>query len=180
MASKPQQESESDGGIYFVITSPTKVTSEAWNKWYDEEHVPDSKFLPFQSWNEDFKSSSLTFYQVLKASGPSTALRYDNITASTILSSPDKATSAKQEYLAIYPLKNLQWVGSDDFRTCRITSALLKGDDEGEGSIFAVAEIEARSYLWVDGYEGENSQEHPSQSISISFSETQPFMIIES
>lgn len=71
-------------------------------------------------------------------------------------------------------------MGSDDFKSLHVTSTLLKSDGEGDEapSCFTVADIEARSYVWIDEFEGSRAKEHPSQYTSPFIKDTSLFRSI--
>ena len=72
-------------GLMFVASKPTKISEEQFNKWYNEEHLPD--VLDF-----------------MKRSGlEPLGLRYKNVN-----------TESTRPYLALYPTSDAQWIVSPE------------------------------------------------------------------
>lgn len=61
----------------------------------------------------------------------------------------------------MYPVKDLDWLESDEYKSIPVTSKLLAGDDKKERVCFHVAELEPRYYAWVDDFEGSGAKYHP-------------------
>ncbi|KAI9813064.1 MAG: hypothetical protein M1827_004284 [Pycnora praestabilis] len=110
-------------GLFWVnsrVTSP-KLSAETYNKWYEEEHIPE----------------------LVATSGIKSGFRY-------------KAVDPKEKnpFLAIYPLKDIAFPDSDEFKAVPTESKTLPGS----GKVFDLADFDVRVYEHLQSFERPNAK----------------------
>jgi hypothetical protein len=103
-------------GLLYVNSkiASSRLSSEVFTRWYEEEHIPD----------------------ILRTSGMNSAYRY--------YTTSKKKASVGRPYLALYPLKDVSFLQTDEFKSIPVHSDLVPSESR---SIFDVAEFDARYYI---------------------------------
>jgi hypothetical protein len=82
---------------------------------------------------------------IFKTSAIRTAIRYRNIDP-----------SASRQYLAIYPVPDVNWLGTKEFLDIPVTNKEIFKTENGK--CFDCADFDTRFYEWVHGFEGEGAK----------------------
>jgi len=115
--------SEAKGpGLLYVNSKiiSPKLSSELFTKWYEDVHIPD----------------------IFVTSGIKTAFRY-------YTTSPDPS-SVERPYLALYPLKDVSFLQTSEFKSIPVHSDLVPTDSK---CIFDLADFDTRYYTNQTIYE---------------------------
>ncbi|KAL3471349.1 hypothetical protein BJX99DRAFT_263369 [Aspergillus californicus] len=110
------------------VRAPPRISSEDFNAWYDNEHVPD----------------------ILKTSGVNAAYRYN---ACAARSGP---------YLAVYPVRDMQFFGSQEYLTIPTSSDTLPGPTH---LCFDIADFDSRAYATLAEIEDPDMPPGPSSEL---------------
>ncbi|KAF1810744.1 hypothetical protein P152DRAFT_475207 [Eremomyces bilateralis CBS 781.70] len=124
-------------GLFYVnskISKPDDLSPELFTKWYEEVHIP----------------------QIFKAStdGFDSGFRYYTTESEPV----------ERPYLALYPLRNVKFLGSQEFFTLPAHSDILPGPNN---FIFDVANFATRFYTLGDVNEPEGSASGPAPYITV-------------
>jgi len=122
-------------GILWVTSTPKSISPSTMNKWYIEEHIPDT----------------------INTSVFNSAFRYENITDSTVFKS---ASSKKDEFLSFYPVRDLKLLETPEYANIPVRSKTL-GEGTDEKLCYDVISFGVRNYEFIDSFEGEKARTHP-------------------
>lgn len=117
-----------DTGLLFVaskIKNPSKLPDKVYNRFYDEEHIPDLQ----------------QFFKQKGGIAKPLALRYKNVRRDT-----------ERPYLALYPIPDAQWIFSPDqaeFQRQTKKSSIL-----GVNDIWEHVDFSFRPYRQIQTFEG--------------------------
>ncbi|RVX71600.1 hypothetical protein B0A52_03784 [Exophiala mesophila] len=118
------QTTEAGGpGLLYVnskITDPDKLSASVFTQWYEKVHIPD----------------------IFETSGIKSAYRY--------FTTSNSSTSVDRPYLALYPLKEVGFLQTDEFKAIPVHSDLVPTSTK---CIFDVADFDTRYYTNVDKVE---------------------------
>lgn len=115
-------------GLLYVnskITDPEKLSASLFTQWYEDVHIPD----------------------IFETSGIKSAYRYFTTSSS---SGANGTTSVERPYLALYPLKEVAFLQTDEFKAIPVHSDLIQTSTK---CVFDVADFDTRYYINVDKVE---------------------------
>lgn len=125
------QDLAADGpGLLYVnskITDPEKLSASVFTQWYESVHIPD----------------------IFETSGIKSAYRYFT-TSSSSSGTNGTTTSVERPYLALYPLKEVAFLQTDEFKAIPVHSDLVQTSTK---CVFDVADFDTRYYINVDKVE---------------------------
>lgn len=117
---------EEQPGLLYVnskITNSDLLSPELFTHWYEEEHIPD----------------------IFKTSGIKSAYRYH-----TTAGDAGEKVIVDRPYLALYPLRDVAFLESTEFKSIPVHSDLVKTESR---CIFDLADFDTRYYGNVEKYD---------------------------